>query len=137
MTRKIRSKGRMDAENRWWVADLLAAQTARRRGSTRKKKKKHCKSSIVGLKMKKKEDEKRKMEEMHQQKVNQMIKKCRRCAGLLHKLGEEECRSLKEMAEDAKLWGRCEAKRRTGKKGIGSVAKMCRTWKTSLGKMRS
>ena len=25
MTRKIRSKGRMDAENRWWVADLLAA----------------------------------------------------------------------------------------------------------------
>ena len=50
MTRKIRSKGRMDAENRWWVADLLAAQTARRRGSTRKKKKKHCKSSIIGLK---------------------------------------------------------------------------------------
>ena len=50
MTRKIRSKGRMDAENRWWVADLLAAQTARRRGSTRKKKKKkQCKSSIIGL----------------------------------------------------------------------------------------
>ena len=25
MTRKIGSKGRMDAENRWWVADLLGA----------------------------------------------------------------------------------------------------------------
>ena len=25
MTKKIRSKGRMDAENRWWVAELLAA----------------------------------------------------------------------------------------------------------------
>ena len=49
MTRKIRSKGRIDAENRWWVADLLAAQTARRRGSTRKKKK-QCKSSIIDLK---------------------------------------------------------------------------------------
>ena len=55
MTRKIRSKGRMDAENGWWVVDLLAAQTARRRGSTRKKKKKkQCKSSIVGLKNEKK-----------------------------------------------------------------------------------
>ena len=25
MTKKIRSKGRMDAENRWWVAELFAA----------------------------------------------------------------------------------------------------------------
>ena len=25
MTKKIRSKERMDAENRWWVAELLAA----------------------------------------------------------------------------------------------------------------
>ena len=25
MMKKIRSKGRMDAENRWWVAELLAA----------------------------------------------------------------------------------------------------------------
>ena len=34
MTRKIGSKGRMDAENRWRVAELL---TARRRGSIQKK----------------------------------------------------------------------------------------------------
>ena len=26
MTKKIRSKGRMDAENRWWVAELSAAE---------------------------------------------------------------------------------------------------------------
>ena len=25
MTKKIRSKGRIDAENRWWVTELLAA----------------------------------------------------------------------------------------------------------------
>ena len=25
MTKKTRSKGRMDAESRWWVAELLAA----------------------------------------------------------------------------------------------------------------
>ena len=25
MTKKMRSKGRMDAESRWWVAELLAA----------------------------------------------------------------------------------------------------------------
>ena len=25
MTKQIRSKGRMDAENRWWFAELLAA----------------------------------------------------------------------------------------------------------------
>ena len=25
MMKKIRSRGRMDAENRWWVAKLLAA----------------------------------------------------------------------------------------------------------------
>ena len=25
MTKKIRSKGKMDADSRWWVADLLAA----------------------------------------------------------------------------------------------------------------
>ena len=26
MTRKIGSKGRMDAENRWWIADLLGSR---------------------------------------------------------------------------------------------------------------
>ena len=41
----------------------------------------------------KKKDEKRKMEEMHQQKVSQMIKSAEGGDGLLHKLGEEECRT--------------------------------------------
>ena len=34
----------------------------------------------------KKEDEKRKMEEMHQQRVNQMVKSAEGSAGILHKL---------------------------------------------------
>ena len=29
MTKKIRSKGRMDANNSWWVSELLAADCAR------------------------------------------------------------------------------------------------------------
>ena len=113
MTRKIRSKAWMDAENRWWVADLLA-QTARRRGSTRKKKKKQCQSSIVGLENGKKEDEKRKMEEMHQQKVSQMIKKCRRWCWAFTQAWRGGVQILKEIAEDAKLLDRCEAKKKNG-----------------------
>ena len=35
VTKKIRSKERMDAENRWWGAELLA-QIARKRGSRRR-----------------------------------------------------------------------------------------------------
>ena len=54
------------------------------------------------------------MEEMHQQEVSQMIKSAEGGAGLLHKLGEEECKILKEIAEDAKLLDRCEAKKKNG-----------------------
>ena len=38
MAKKIRSKGRMDAENRWWVAELLAAGCEKACGSIQKKK---------------------------------------------------------------------------------------------------
>ena len=48
-------------------------------------KKKLCKHGIVGWKMKK-EDDRRKMEELHQQRVNQMIKSAEGSAGLLHKI---------------------------------------------------
>ena len=37
MKRKIRSKGRMDAENRWWVAELLAADCEKNRCEAKKK----------------------------------------------------------------------------------------------------
>ena len=124
MTRKIRSKAWMDAENRWWVADLLA-QTARRRGSTRKKKKKQCQSSIVGLENGKKEDEKRKMEEMHQQKVSQMIKKCRRWCWAFTQAWRGGVQILKEIAEDAKLLDRCEAKKEERARKALAVWRRC------------
>ena len=74
--KKISSKRRMDAENRWWVAELLAVDCEKapsRRGRN------HAKMEM------KKEDEKRKMEELHQQMVNHMIKSAEGSAGLLHK----------------------------------------------------
>ena len=72
MTKKIRSRGRMDAESRWWVAELLAAD---------------CEKAWIHpgwevamqkwyewLEKGKRKMGKAKMEEMHQQKVAQMIK---------------------------------------------------------------
>ena len=35
LIRKIKSKGRMDAKNRWWVAELLAADCEKSMGSRR------------------------------------------------------------------------------------------------------
>ena len=71
----------MDAENRWWVAELLAADCEKAgfhpgEEETRQK--------WYGWKMKK-EDEKRNMEELHQQRMNQMIKSAEGSAGLLQK----------------------------------------------------
>ena len=70
LTKKIRSKRRMDAESRWWVTELLAAD---------------CEKAWIHpgwedtmqkwyewLEKMKKDDEKEKME-MHQQKVAKMI----------------------------------------------------------------
>ena len=56
------------------------------------------------------------MEEVHQRKVEKMIKSAEGSAGLLHKItkptsGEEECMQiLKEEEEHARLLDRCEAK---------------------------
>ena len=80
MTKKIRLKGRMDADNRWWVGGRLRESVApSRRGRNRVKM-----VCLVG-KMKR-EDEKRKKEEMDQQKVAQMIKSAEGSAGLVHKI---------------------------------------------------
>ena len=83
LLKKIRSKGRMNAESRWWVTELLA----------------DCENAWIHpgwedtlqkryelLEQMKKEDEKKKMEEVHQQKVTQMIESAERSAGLLHKI---------------------------------------------------
>ena len=72
LIRKIRSKGRTDAENRWWVSELLAAD---------------CEKAWIHtgwedtvqkwynwLEDMKKKDEKEKMKELHQHKMAHMIK---------------------------------------------------------------
>ena len=70
-----------------------------------------------GWKMKKK-DEKRNMEELHQQRVIQMIKSAEGSAGLLHKEIHEAtavrggAQILKKEEEDARLLDRCEATRK-------------------------
>ena len=76
----------MDAENRWWVSELLAAD---------------CEKAWIHtgwedtlqkwynlLNEMKKKDEKEKMEEMHQHKVAQKIKSAEGSAGLLHKISK-------------------------------------------------
>ena len=73
----------------------------------------------------KKEDEKRKMEELHQQKVNQVIKRTEGSAGLLHKVTKPT--DLEERRRGCQAVGPLE-------QSIGSVTKACRTWRTSLGK---
>ena len=65
----------------------------------------------------KKEDEKRKIEDLHQQRVKQMIKSAEGIAGLLHKITKPAAwrggaQILKKEEEDARLLDRCETKRR-------------------------
>ena len=84
LTRKIRSTGRVDAKNRWWVSELLATD---------------CENACVHtgwedtmqewynwLEDMKKKDELKNMEGMHQRKVEQMIKSAEGSAGLLHRI---------------------------------------------------
>ena len=113
LTKKIRSKVRMDAENRWWVTELLAAD---------------CEKVYPGwedtvqkwyewLEKMKTEDEKKKMQEVHQQKVPQMSKSSEGSAGLFHKITKPTAwrggaQILKKEEEDASLSDRCEAQRK-------------------------
>ena len=90
-TRKIRSEGRMDANDSWWVRELLAA---------------HCeKASRMG----------RRMEVEHQKLVSRMIKSADGSTSLSHKITEPTAWRgggliLKKEGEDARLWARCEEK---------------------------
>ena len=88
----------------------------RKRGSIQKKKK-PCKNDIFGWRKSKKEDDGRKMEELHQQRVNQVIKSAEGRAGLLHKITKPTAwrggaQILDKEEEDAKLVDRCEAKKK-------------------------
>ena len=65
--------------------------------------------------MKKRDD--KKMEELHQYKVAQMIRSVEGSAGLLHKIMKPTAwrggaQILKKEEEDARLWDRCVAKRK-------------------------
>ena len=65
----------------------------------------------------KKKDEKEKMEEMHQKKVEQMIKSAEGIAGLLYKITKPTmwrrgAQILEKEEEAAMLLDRCETKRR-------------------------
>ena len=106
--RKIRAKGRMDANNSGWVGDLLAADCER---DTLQK----WKNWLHEMK---KKDGVKKMEEEHQKKVSQMIKIADESGGLLHEITKPtvwrgELQILKEEEEDAKPskdedHGRCD-----------------------------
>ena len=114
MTKRIRSKGRMDAENGWWVAELLAA--ACEKASLHPEEEETMQKIFLVGKMKKGRD-RRKMEELQQQKVSQMIKSAEGSAGLLHKITRPAAwrggaQILKKEEEDARLLDRCEAKRK-------------------------
>ena len=80
--KKIGSKGSIDAQNRWWVAELLSKDCEK--GWTHTGWEDTMQKWYEWLKHMKKKDEKEKMEEMHQRKVEKMIKSAEWSAGLLH-----------------------------------------------------
>ena len=115
LIKKLGSRGRMDAENRWWVSELLAADCEKALIHT------GCEDTLQKwyhwLEDMKKKDEKEEMEEMHQKKVEQMIKSAEGSAGLLHKVTRPTpwsggAQILKKGEEDVKFLDRCEAKRK-------------------------
>ena len=111
-TKKIRSKARMDAKKRWWVAEILAPdceKTWTHAGGEYDMQKWYEWRKYVN-----KKDEKEKMEEMHQHKVAQVIS-AQVSAGLLHKITKPTpwrggSQILKTEEEDARLLDRREAK---------------------------
>ena len=78
-----------------------------------------------------KKDERKKMEEVHQQRVSQMIKSAEGSAGLQHKITKPTWRGgaqvLKVEEEVARLLDRCEAKRK----------EWAKHWQCDEGRMRN
>ena len=113
LMKKIRSKGSMDAKNRWWVSELLAKECEK--AWTHTGWDDTVQKWYEWLEHMKKKDEKGKTEEMHQRKVEKMIKSAEGSAGLLHKITQSTMwrrEVLKKEEEDARLLNRCEAKRK-------------------------
>ena len=103
----------MDAKSRWWVSELFAADCEKAWFHTGWED--TMQRWYDWLEYTKKKDEKEKMEEMHQQKVAQMIKSAEGSAGLLRKITKPTpwwrgAQILEKQKEDARLLNRCEAK---------------------------
>ena len=114
MMKKIRSKGRMDVNNWWWVSELLVAECG----------KAWLQDGVEDTMQKwydwlgeMKKHEINKLEEMHQRNVSQMIKSADDSAGLLHRITKPTAsrggvQIFKEEKEDARLMNRREEKRK-------------------------
>ena len=76
-------ENRSDAKNRWWVSELLAKGCEKAWIHTAWEDTVH--KWYEWLEYMKKKDENSKMEEMHQRKVEKMIKSAEGSAGLLRK----------------------------------------------------
>ena len=114
MTKKIRSKERMDAHNRWWVAELLADCE---KAWLHPEEEETMQKWYVWLEEMKKKDERKNLEELQQQRVNQMIKSAEVSVGLLHKITKLAgwrggAQILEKEDADVRLLDRCEAKRK-------------------------
>ena len=112
LIKTIRSKGSMDAKNRWWVSELLAKDCGK--AWTHTGWEDTMQKWYEWLEHMKKKDGK--MEEMHQRKVEKMIQSALGSAGLLHTIAKLTMwrggvQILKE-EEDARLQDCCEAKRK-------------------------
>ena len=115
LIKKITPKGSMDATNRWWVAELLAKDCEKTWTHTGWED--TMQTWYEWLEHMKKKDEEGKMEEMHQRKVEKMIKSAESSAGLHHRITKPTSwrggvQILKKEEEDARLLDRCEAKRK-------------------------
>ena len=105
MTKKIRSKERMDAESRWWVGELLAADCEK--ACLHPGEEETMQKWYAWLEKMIKEDEKTKMEEMHQECERQSWGSAQDHEA--HSMERSSADPEKE-EEDVRLQDRCEAK---------------------------
>ena len=118
LMKKIRSKGRMDAKNRWWVSEILATDCEKAWIHTGWED--TIQTWYERLEYTERKDEKEKMEEMHQRKVEKMIKSAEGSAGLLHKISKpamwtgEEYRSWRKRKKMRDCWTVVKQKGKNG-----------------------
>ena len=111
MTKNIRSKRRMDTENRWLVTELLAADYEKAWPNPEEEQ--TIQKWNIWLERMKKEDDKRKMEELHQQKVSQMIKSAE--GWCCTPARDDEAHSMESRSTDPE-------ERRRGRQAVGPLS---------------